>query len=57
VSPKYGAHLPKVGNILGGIFPHTDMLESSVFLFFERPLLGEHPRNENFEIFLALLLL
>jgi hypothetical protein len=54
VGPKY---LPKVGNILGGIFPHTDMLESSVFLFFERPLLGEHPRNENFEIFLALLLL
>jgi hypothetical protein len=35
--------LPKVGNILGGIFPHTDML------FFERPLLGENHRIENCE--------
>jgi hypothetical protein len=49
--------LPKVGDILGGIFPHTDMLESSVFLYAERPLLGEHPRVKNFEISFALLFL
>jgi hypothetical protein len=29
--PKYSAHLPKVGHILGGIFSHTDKLESSGF--------------------------
>jgi hypothetical protein len=29
---KYSACLSKVGHILGGLFPDTDMLESSVFL-------------------------
>ncbi len=41
-------HLPKVGHIDGGIFPHTDMLESFGFFFSERPLLGEHYIVKNF---------
>jgi hypothetical protein len=28
---KYSTCLPKVGHILGGLFPDVDMLESSVF--------------------------
>jgi hypothetical protein len=31
VGVKSIAHLPKVGHILGGIFPHTDDVESLVF--------------------------
>jgi hypothetical protein len=28
---KYSAHMPKVGNILCRIFPHTDEIESFVY--------------------------
>jgi hypothetical protein len=51
VTVLHSAHILNIGHILGRIFPHTDILESSVFFL----LLREHHRDENFSIPLAFL--
>jgi hypothetical protein len=47
---QYSAYLSKVGYIFGGIFPHTDEVESFVFFFFYRSWLGASSAVENLKI-------
>jgi hypothetical protein len=47
--PKYSAHLPKEGHILGGMFPHTDMLESSGFFSLKDLCLGNNIELKTFK--------
>ncbi len=47
--PKYSAHLPKEGHILGGIFPHTAMLESSGFFSLKDLCLGNNTELKTFK--------
>ncbi len=53
---KYSACLSEAGYILGGIFSHTEILESCVF-FFESSWLGAHYAVEILQISLTLLLI